>query len=322
MPTPEQQQKMRDYILETAATNPVKHDAWFWEATMRFPAAPDDGKAPNIARLLKRIFLVLREGGLWFRPSKLQDWQPWKLPLAAALSHGGRVIIQYPPKQGFWEWLGEDNPLKQRMGASHFLTRLDDSNLETISRAPVKAWKEGKVNTGGVGVVGQLNVAGRDLGVDLAMGGAVTYDAKSLSAFVNEGEPPGWFLQALTPNRDGSYGHLYVYEHGAEKGCGALMIGLEGSSPFTKKEHTSVLGKEHTVEGKPGEFSGAYGVKFTHAAFAKLPSPGEFDSMYVALPKNWKDIVTPEEEYSFDYRWLREVPPESPPRHWEVEYLS
>ena len=92
--------------------------------------------------ILRRMFIVLRYGDLLYRKSKkTNDWMPWSelkgLPIATAMSHGSRIIIQLPksamaaekkgifsklkntlrPKDesshdhGFWTWLlcGDEN---------------------------------------------------------------------------------------------------------------------------------------------------------------------------------------------------------------------
>ncbi|KAF0978780.1 hypothetical protein FDP41_001850 [Naegleria fowleri] len=88
--------------------------------------------------ILRRIFVVLRYGDLLFRKSKkTNDWMLWNelkgLPIATAMSHGSRIIVQLPKSantsqkkgifkklfkkdesshdHGFWTWLlcGDEN---------------------------------------------------------------------------------------------------------------------------------------------------------------------------------------------------------------------
>lgn len=105
----------------------LKRDAEVWLRTLQSPGDK------RIGDLLRRLFKVIRYGGLQYREkaSCSDKWKTWTstgMNVATVLSHGGRVMIQLPrvaaPKkqyfslfafkstneetsndQGFWNWL-------------------------------------------------------------------------------------------------------------------------------------------------------------------------------------------------------------------------
>jgi len=110
-----------------------------WENCMK---SPGNGQ---MGRIVRRVFMVLRTGGLMFRSSRVSPhWEWWGdrgWPVASALGHGGRVIIQLPVADvnsraydessqhddGFWNWLTENgNGVETRIAATHGLTVLNE----------------------------------------------------------------------------------------------------------------------------------------------------------------------------------------------------
>jgi len=92
--------------------------------------------------ILKRIFILMRYSEVLFRAEKSTEWCKWSeqnWPIAALLSHGGRVIIQLPPvaslqeQHEFWTWL---------------MTGDEKGNLTecvSVRRTGQDAYEEGKV---------------------------------------------------------------------------------------------------------------------------------------------------------------------------------
>src|SRR5262249_45389047 len=139
-PTNEQLTNIRDFqqaYREMLPSQQMGWDAYLWEQALALPGTV--AKQP----ILRRLFTVLRWGGLMFRPEKNQN--NWRLGsdvggnIAAAISHGGRVMIQLPrTKAGqdgkddaFFTWLtngqaGTGNCF-ERSGTHSTGNRLDDA---------------------------------------------------------------------------------------------------------------------------------------------------------------------------------------------------
>ncbi|KAG2389392.1 hypothetical protein C9374_013952 [Naegleria lovaniensis] len=104
----------REYS-EVGALAQFKRDAILWRKTLESP------EYEALGNVLRRIFCVLRYGGLLYREDeKTHEWNIWhstKYPIASVLSHGSRVIIQLDSMDGegathhngdehsFWKWL-------------------------------------------------------------------------------------------------------------------------------------------------------------------------------------------------------------------------
>jgi hypothetical protein len=86
---------LQGFIVQT------ERDSAIWQRTL----SANDGSDIERSRqnLLRRLFIVLRYGGLLFRPDqKENNWQFWSannMPIATALSHGSRVMIQLPKSE-------------------------------------------------------------------------------------------------------------------------------------------------------------------------------------------------------------------------------
>lgn len=308
MPNPEAAKQIIDRL---AMINPTLADAWIWEKTLRSMDYSPKGQAKR--RLLKKVFRILRFGGLWFRTEPGADWQPWNLPLASALSHGARVMIQYKEGTGLFKWLDEESVLSGRPGASHEVVPCEAG--ETVGETPsVKKYREVKIK----GVLGQISLGKRnagDYGCDLPMGGHHTVPFARIAGDMLTKDSVGQFesdlLRMLSHlgeiNTSGAFGHFYVYRRKGHQGTSMLMVGLEGSSPFLTKTRTSCLGKVHDAAAKAGTYSGAYGVKWTSEHFAGIPHPHEYDSTFVSLGSNWRDALQARHMF-FDESWLMHPP--------------
>ena len=125
-----------------------KRDIMMWKSFLEHPGDPAAGE------IVKKIFTVLRWGGLLFRTENTSAarWQWWAdmgWPLASVLSHGGRAMFQlskgnlsdkpsyHPPTQHdnqFWDWLTDGNSgrtaagLKRRY-ATHGISLLDQETV-------------------------------------------------------------------------------------------------------------------------------------------------------------------------------------------------
>jgi hypothetical protein len=85
-----------------------RRDAKLWKLTIEEP------EVPHLGTILRRIFTTLRYGGFLYRehektplntdpngpdPTRWMWWHDSAIPIASAMSHGSRVIIQLPKKQ-------------------------------------------------------------------------------------------------------------------------------------------------------------------------------------------------------------------------------
>ncbi|KAL9651163.1 hypothetical protein ABK040_008235 [Willaertia magna] len=102
----------------------IIRDAILWRRTL------DNPEYKNLGNILRRIFCVIRFGGLMYRQNEKSDycnakWNMWyktNYPIASVLSHGSRVIIQLEKMNGensgdhlmdehsFWKWLITGKP--------------------------------------------------------------------------------------------------------------------------------------------------------------------------------------------------------------------
>ncbi|MCK4606390.1 MAG: hypothetical protein KAU35_03725 [candidate division Zixibacteria bacterium] len=209
-------------------------------------------KSPvDIKGLLARIFGILAYGGLLFKDGDgvWKRWSDYDIPLAAALSHGGRVMIQLPESdnEDFWHWLWGNVPVQTRFAATHgvlFLPTPEDGLPDNQS----KQIKEVKKNH---------NV--RQYGVNIGMGGIGNINPWS-----------GVKIDAI-----GEHGHLYIgYRAPSRTMVGVLLVGCEGSAPIDMyrgglhgfaKDQT---GHKHTL-GSSGKFSPTGGMKWKKISWHK-----------------------------------------------------
>ncbi len=203
-------------------------DVAFWFGTLL------QGNANEI-EFLKRVFTVLYYGGLLYYGST--GWATWAssgIPIAAALSHGGRVLIQLPRVRSgnadaFLQWLqGPSNIItnNSRLAATH--------GIEPFS-APfpingVNRWHRlNEIKSGG---------KGRHYGVNISLGGTGNINPLSGNVIASDGE----------------HGHLYVYYlPPTDENYGGLLIGLEGSAPIDAWDNRSSIGHTPGTKGRSGK---------------------------------------------------------------------
>jgi hypothetical protein len=250
-----------------------KHDAETWSKTLQSPAPSLGGdqmaaQAAAAIDIVRRIFLVLQTR-LRYTKDGL-DFEEWKGPVAAALSHGGRVNIRIPKaaepgkEHEFFNWLfGTDAKRfatrRQRLWnffsgksrapeASGLHRRAAGTHHIKISSSGAMKEERGK---------GAFFKALRDkryvhLGMDLPVGG---FGEKDVNGDV------------ILP--DGRNGHLYIgYLAPTTEKDGALLIGCEGDAPGK----TNPLGHHHDFRAISEEMS-AVGAPKT-AAMTKMKAGG------------------------------------------------
>ena len=256
---------LADRTLQEQAETDV--DAW--------NAAIDKPGDSKVGLLIQRIFTVLAHGGLMYRedPDKA-DWKSWagfKQPIAAALSHGGRALIQIPPGKDdkVYDFLiKQTNPkFPTRPFATHGTSLL--KLPEEFPKYPniKKRIKEEKGF--GTAIKQFLTPDTIHFGINVALFGA--------------GQTNPWSINTVAA--DGSHGHLYIhYRPPTEMHCGALLIGCEGS----QAGHTDQFGHAHDAKASSSEFSPTGGLKWRDIEQGPGASGQAADTLFVDLAAKGK----------------------------------
>lgn len=257
---------------------------------------------------LRRLFLVLRYGLLEYRVDNKHDksnmWRNWNKPIAAALSHGGRVIINMArldgQRQGGWSWLLTGNPrtvphggkvpqqvlnstlLKNRYGSTHG-TDVRALKIKEQHRGELYEKKGIEQN-----ITRGLNPESHLWGMNVALGG--------WGGANSQGDPI---------SADGGHGHLHIlyrqiyklisgpYAAGLLIGCENKEHGVQTRYPGNKTH----LGTGHGAGGKQ-KVSATNGLKW--AAVGKQYKmqkevPAEYNGMRVNVTQmRWHDITAKE----------------------------
>lgn len=236
--------------------------------------------------LIARIFMVLQWGGLFFQRD--QAWSTWNgsgIPLASALSHGGRVIVQLPPGQparDFWNWLwGNLNPEQNhRSAATHGATY---NKRAEIVRTKLKFYKEDKL--GSLSPRAQNAFTGYQYGVNIGLGGDGNRNPFS----------------GLVIDDQGEHGHLYLYFRPENDYNSLCMIACEDSAPMDRYHGTlrglfrgdfatGQTGHAHKFGGS-GAFSGTGGKKWEQKGWTNNGPDDKINGMFIDLSSagswNW-----------------------------------
>src|SRR5581483_671586 len=206
-----------------------EHDAAQWRAAMQTgPGATAQDQAR--AGVLRRLFATLEKGGLQHQPAPGKGFTKWPddVPVAVALSHGGRVEIRIPAvrpgedpdaffKHVFGTDMGADAGLFKRPAGTHYVEigrNATDRTARFKERlgypAAFKAFFDRRWT---------------HYGLDVPVGGAGNRDAA------------GNVIAA-----DGGHGHLYVgYRPPSNGRDGVLLVGAETDAPHA----TNPLGHKH-----------------------------------------------------------------------------
>lgn len=251
----------------------------------------------GVGELLSRVFTLLRFGGLLYRVEVGKPWQWWrakKWPLAAALSHGGRVVIQLPETEtlAFWRWLyGDGRAAYERVtpkrGSGKGHDRSAAHSLEPDRPTPLLDGRIKRIREKGLDA---LDVArNRHFGINLALGGQGLVSPIS-------GEP--------IDGKTGAHGHLYLYVNDGV-GC---MLGCEGSQPGV----TDVYGQTPEPSGLGGEISPTGGSKWRDLADGPGCGGPKSDCLFIDLrASGWRFLSGLER--GFRTEWLAETSLEAPP---------
>lgn len=228
--------------------------------------------------MILRIFLVLHYGGLFFQRD--HAWSPWSgsgIPLASALSHGGRVLVQLPPGQparDFWNWLWGplNSEQNHRSAATHGATY---NKRPEVVRTKLKFYKEDKL--GSLSPRAQNVFTGYQYGLNIGLGGVGNLNPFSGLAITAAGE----------------HGHLYLYFRPEKDHNSLCMIACEDSAPMDRYNGTlrglfrgdfatGQTGHAHKFGGS-GAFSGTGGKKWEQRGWTTTGPDDKVNGMFIDL---------------------------------------
>lgn len=296
----------KEQLIGKTVKEQFDRDFKLWDATLAYQSPiPIEEYDPEKERvgILKRMFALMNFGGLKIFDANGNEISAAKMPeipLAAFLSHGGRIAMAIPssidPKR-FWNWFTTGDPNNDRTlnrnvdksknseamgdqstmfnrpgaGATHEFSITADGKLEETKRGLSHLPKMGLETVKDALINGHFTP---HWGMNLAIGGAGNisdYDNKPISA-------------------DGSHGHLYVYYKD-----GILALGLEGSE-YNRKDHYN--DRTHNaldaLFGGKGKHSALGNLKWTdkgfiagsEADFGKNISPAKLGGLIINLDED------------------------------------
>ncbi|MCJ7617219.1 MAG: hypothetical protein MUO43_11865 [Desulfobacterales bacterium] len=273
--------KQQDWrpIPEVKLSKAIERDAKLWEETIRplrgahilpGPASRFNAQTGFIRRLLLTFKF------LEFRPSTNDNWRDWPFPACAALSHGGRILINFPrlpgkeklDKHWFWSWLlcgneaiidhgkwaSSRNHLEELLGLDG---RSYSSHGTSVGNGGLLIEKKG----GGQNITRAFNPHTHQYGMNIALGGYGNEDAKGNRI-----------------RNDGFHGHLLIIYRTSDRYNG-ILVGCENKEHGKKgKTH---LGTGHSALGRPQSVSATGNLKWD--GYAGVDVPGKVDCMRVIL---------------------------------------
>ena len=251
-----------------------------WEATLTSPGIT--------GRFLTNLFIVLRDGGVQYRHKKGHRFQWFKYPVAVAVSHGGRILIQLAPldraglhaggsqfKHAFIQWLlGKNLNQLNDMGQGGGTRAVATHNIKVTGEGNILANGRAKVlqESGGSTYRGMTHI-----GINLPLGGQGNISP----------HPHAQDNTVHVDTTSGRHGHAYVgYKAPTVGAPGGVLVGIEGS----EAGRWDMLGHFHGASATSSAISMSGGVKFTKLGFSDMPS--EKDCMMVDLTPGWDRLVT------------------------------
>ena len=266
---------------ETNLGRALERDTKLWKYTIRPLPGGDIIPGPISiynaqTGFIRRLLLTLKF--LEYRTSSRDEWEEWPYPPCAALSHGGRVLINFPRRAGiekvdkhwFWSWLlcGNEKLIDHGKWASsrNKLEKLLGLKSRSFSTHGTGVDREGLLfekKGGGQNISRAFNPHTHQYGMNIALGGYGNKDAKG---------KPIW--------NDGLHGHLLIIYRTSERYNG-ILIGCENKEHGKKgKTH---LGADHSGRGRPQSISATGGLKWEDYQVQGLKFPGKSDCMRVVL---------------------------------------
>lgn len=236
-------------------------DVAMWYGFFRRDGNNNDNNAKQIMR---RLFGTIFHAGIRYKRKgddyNWYDWSETNIPVAAALSHGLRILIQLPPHAGdFRDWLNVGRQISSRLAATHGIRRRNYT-ADGIDRQVTESKTKGGAGDG------------KHYKLQLALGGIGNdhpYSTKKIK-------------------RSGNDGHLYINycapsSRHIPNRYGGLLVGVEGSSPG-KSDH---FGGAHGPSGKSGEFSPTCGLKWRDLRGGPQDPKIDPDGLPIKRPNNY-----------------------------------
>jgi hypothetical protein len=284
-------------------------DIALWYGAIHHPASPAEGA------FLRRLFGVFFYGGLLFKDDQ-GTWYDWNaayagrnptVPVAAVLSHGGRVLIQLPPSNAAANWQAKQatgilasNSKKEGMVRSLYFDKNKTDRGEFVfwnwlNGAPPVAQNR-VISTHGLKIGDQprITAGAHKLYLRETKGSSAgTSHSKRHQHYAINPSLGGYHLNSPLSNTqvqgDGLDGHLYfLYFPPNEFRCGGLLVGCENAQfGLGSNRHT---GAGHGAGGAANETSATGGFKWGDMARKtnlNAPVPvGKVDDVFCDLTGN------------------------------------
>lgn len=266
----EQTQQHLNQLIQANQRGDFSFEINLWQQTLAHPG-------PKTGKFVRNLFKLLKHGGLQYRMQKGQPWMPWDWPLAVAVSHGGRLLIQLPPVEGnpdfrFLDWLTGDTRLQdlyKRPAATHEIDRLKTPDPISLVNMGRKVLKEVK-----------------PFGTKFSTKGTYHYGMNLALSGINQ---PSLHNANVNACEDGRHGHAYLcYKPPHHGKVGGMLIGIEGS----EAGKWDMLGHFHGLSATSSEVSMSGGMKFKKLSIRNVPK--EDDCMIIDLyGKGFIDQIIP-----------------------------
>jgi len=247
--------------------------------------------------VLKRIFYLVQQGGLTARPGDEIKNKTNEIPLAAALCHGERILIEGGDNSDkLFDWIRGGHDIPNRSAATHSLKINGPHDIQELRLGGFEA-KKGKIpSRKDLKQYERDNRKNRHFGLN--MGLSLAEDDKG-----NKTIP-------IAAIEDGKNGHLYIYYKKPTKAKpatlfkparpakpGAFLIGLESAEA---RKQNNLTGAGHTAGGSANELSATGGLKWTDKAFADyrpqngfyvdLSNPDKLNNIINSKPEAYQNI--------------------------------
>ena len=210
---------IKNYLKNRSEQDQYELDVAMWYGTFWAPNFSQDGK-----KFLRRLwFTIIKAGMFCDEGGGYVAWNTTGVPVAACLSHGGRVMIQLPPGdtgRAYWNWLTQDTGVHRRVSGTHGLKPLSPGERKSLARSRRVYLKETGGSSGG----------GRYLHycLNIPLGGWGEYNPFSGKRITDNGE----------------HGHMYIGYLEPQTGvAGGVLVGCEGSEPIDQKHPNSYKGE-------------------------------------------------------------------------------
>lgn len=257
--------RVSQHLSAQTADQQFEMDTAMWYGAITQPGTPWK------ADVLKRLFLVLHQGGLMVNRDPWVSWASLGQPICGSISHGARVLICLPENDNlgiFWTWLWAGHEPEPRGAATHGVKPAD----AVVDIDPPHQVMKGIVET-----KGNENV--EHYGINIALGGN------------NRMNP----ISGKSISENGKHGHLYIayyrqikytFKKNVNVARRAILVNCEQSAPIDRQVAVKgTFGKVKSIFrgiNVPDQYGGGHGLG-GHSRFA---ATGGDDFSYGTVPTN------------------------------------